>query len=178
MGHPSVIAEWSQDWSPFLTSSLNTFSLGMIADMVNAFTYKKGDGGMLDGFLMIAAIGTAILAIIENADSFKAYSRKNFIIVFLLVSAPFLLIASFDIIELSEGASPLTNPDSFLYMANLTDLVAIYLLLVSYPFFQRVCWRINDASAHKALCYISLIPGLNILIFAYLCLKRTAVKAP
>lgn len=131
---------------------------------------------MLPGFFLIAAFGLAILALIKNLKTTKEYSRQSFLITLVLVSLPLLMISVGDFARLGERLVPNTdapNVDSF---KTLGRFLPIYLLFVAYPFFQRVCWRASDASVHKAVCYMSLVPYLNVLIFAYLCIKPTSLK--
>lgn len=119
--------------------------------------------------LSIVAFALAVLGVIRNVKADRPYGRKDFAIVFLIVSAPLLVITASDV-QMLTGGEPLEAVDRWL------QFTYIYLVVAAYPFFQRVCWRVNDAGSHRALSYVSLVPYINILIFLFLCFKPTKVS--
>ncbi len=117
--------------------------------------------------LGILLIALPLGAIIKNINSTKTYSRFSFFTLFLLVSLPAILISFNDIATMF-----------YQYDTGLNDELMMryffgYLLICAYPFYQRVCWRVNDAKLSKFFIWISLIPYINIIIFIFLCFAKT-----
>ena len=116
--------------------------------------------------LLLVAFIIATISIVRNRKVTRDYSRKSFIIIFLLVSAPALYVVASDLTLLQKG-------DRLPFSESVTQFMYLYFLFASYPFYQRVCWRANDANAPVAAIYGSLVPYINVLIFIYLCIKPT-----
>lgn len=121
---------------------------------------------MIVEILPLVPIALAILAAIKNIRVTKSYNRVSFLIIFALVSAPLIIIAAYDI-------ASFLNADIKLPLNNITTFVFVYLAIVSYPFYQRVCWRINDASINTKSIVLAYVPYFNFLFFLYLCFKKT-----
>lgn len=128
------------------------------------------------GFSLIASIALAVYAIIKNSTISKQYGRRDFTIVCVLVAAPVMLIVVPDIAILARLLYPDLDMPELNALRHMVHLLPIYFLVIAYPFFQRICWRANDACAHKVFCYLGLVPYLNVLVFAYLCIKPTSNK--
>lgn len=124
---------------------------------------------MNPAILVLAAYGLAIVSILRNSKSDRRMRRGSFILVFAIVSFPYWIVTVSDL-------SMVLNEQKFLESDSLLDFIYVYNVIVAYPFFQRICWRVNDAGSHRAVPYACLIPYLNILIFFYLCFEPTRGK--
>jgi len=116
--------------------------------------------------LLLVAFSLAILSVARNFRSDRTYSRNNFAIMFLIAGLPTFVITASDLNLWINGER--FGVSNFLMQFNY-----VYFAFVAYPFYQRVCWRVNDAGAGKLTAYICLVPYLNLLSFIYLCVART-----
>lgn len=115
------------------------------------------------GIIFVLAIFGALAAIAKTSKE-KKMARKNFVKINIFYWSPLIALVIVDLWNLGVQNQPKVHLES----ASL--YISVYLLFTSYPLFQRVCWRLNDAGKGRFLGYIALIPYLNVLVFAYLCL--------
>ena len=112
--------------------------------------------------LLFVAFALAVLSVIKNRNSDKTIGRREFIIAFLIVGAPAFFLTLSDI-------NLMINGEKFVYSDNILQIMYVWFAVAAYPFYQRVCWRVNGAGARKFVSYICLVPYLNILALIYLC---------
>ena len=111
----------------------------------------------------IVVFPLAIFSIVKNIKSDKMLPRRSFLIALLIASAPAIPLIISDFQILIMGGEHFKLGSSFLLF------MWVYFAMAAYPFYQRVCWRVNDAGKGKTIAYLSLIPYVNIFIFMYLC---------
>ena len=111
----------------------------------------------------IAVFPLAIFSVVQNIKSDKRLPRRSFLIAVLIASAPAIPLILSDFQVLIMGGEHFNLGGTFLLF------MWVYFAIAAYPFYQRVCWRVNDAGKGKAIAYLSLIPYVNIFIFMYLC---------
>ncbi len=116
-------------------------------------------------FLFIA-FAISVFSVVRNLKSDKTCGRKVFISALLFAGAPVFILIACDISALVFG-------EIIAYTDILLQITYVYLAIVAYPFYQRVCWRVNDAGAGKLIAYFSLVPYLNFFSFLYLSIVPT-----
>jgi hypothetical protein len=112
--------------------------------------------------IFLALIGA--LTGLEKASKDKQMGRRAFFGFVSLAWLPLLALASLDLMRL-EGTD--------LNSQNTIVWLAFWFLLMSYPLFTRVTWRLNDVGKGRFWGYLALVPYLNFFVFVYLCLLPT-----
>ena len=112
--------------------------------------------------IFLALIGA--LTGLEKASKDKQMGRRAFFGFVSLAWLPLLALASLDLMRL-EGTD--------LNSQNTIVWLAYWFLLMSYPLFTRVTWRLNDVGKGRFWGYLALVPYLNFFVFVYLCLLPT-----
>ena len=115
--------------------------------------------------IFLALIGA--LTGLEKASKDKQMGRRAFFGFVSLAWLPLLALASLDLMRL-EGTD--------LNSQNTIVWLAFWFLLMSYPLFTRVTWRLNDVGKGRFWGYLALVPYLNFFVFVYLCLLPTKSK--
>jgi len=112
--------------------------------------------------IFLALIGA--LTGLEKASKDKQMGRRAFFGFVSLAWLPLLALASLDLMRL-EGTD--------LNSQNTIVWLAFWFLLMSYPLFTRVTWRLNDVGKGRFWGYLALVPYLNFFVFVYLCVLPT-----
>ena len=118
---------------------------------------------LLSGILLLVASALAVFSVIKNRNSQKIIGRAEFIIFLLVAALPSIYLTVADIAFLSGSAERLPYTDLVL------KIWFFWLAAIVYHFYQRVCWRINDAGLASYISFVCLVPYINVLIFIFLC---------
>ncbi|MGB0695647.1 MAG: DUF805 domain-containing protein [Rhodospirillaceae bacterium] len=114
-------------------------------------------------YFLILALPIAFFSVVKHRNTLERVNRKLFIIIFLIVSLPAFILTASDI-------SLMLNGKRLPYASTFFQVMNIWFFIAAYPFYQRVCARVNDAGVWRWVSFVCLVPYVNLLIFLYLCI--------